>query len=95
MRTSAPTFAAMYLLSANGALRTILLLLILWQLLRLWMRVQQGKRNGSGGATRWSAEPPRPKGDVRIERLEETGHRAPPLEAEDADFEVIKDKPDH
>ncbi|MBP8824725.1 MAG: hypothetical protein KBH07_13870 [Flavobacteriales bacterium] len=83
----------MYLLSANGTLRTILILLIIWQLLRLWMKVQQGKR--PGGGTPWGAGPPRPKGEVRIERLEETGRRTPPLDAEDADFEVIKDKPDH
>ena len=93
VRTRAPTFAPMYLLSANGTLRTILILLIIWQLLRLWMKVQQNKR--PGGAARWSSEPRRPKGDVRIERLEDVERHPPPLEVEDADFEEIKDKPDH
>ncbi|MCC6841120.1 MAG: hypothetical protein IT230_13265 [Flavobacteriales bacterium] len=83
----------MYLLSANGTLRTILILLIIWQLLRLWMKVQQGKRPGSG--TRWTADPQRPKGEVRIERVEGTERRPPPRDVEDADFEVIKDKPEH
>lgn len=79
----------MFLLSANGALRTILILLILWQLLRLWMRLQRvdGQK---GGKTRFTNDQPRPKGDVRIERLTEIQHSAPPPNAEDADFEEIK-----
>lgn len=79
----------MYLLSANGALRTILILLVVWQVLRLWVRSQQAKHaarapHPPGGSAR-------PRGDVRIERIGEVHHAAPPPNAEDADFEVIKD----
>ena len=88
-----PTFAPMYLLSANGTLRTILILLVAWQVLRLWMRVQQAKHAAHGPQR--PGEPARPKGDVRIERIGEVHHAAPPPYAEDADFEVIKDKPAH
>lgn len=77
----------MYLLSANGTLRTILILLIAWQLLRLWMRVQQ---QGRGRHQTGGAGQQRPKGDVRIEQLKEIKHGAPPADAEDADFEEIK-----
>lgn len=78
-------FAPMVLLSASGALRTILILLIIWQLLRLWMRTQEQRQRPHHGPT-----PPRPKGDVRIEQLQEPKHHAPPLDAEDAEFEEIK-----
>ncbi|MCB0773098.1 MAG: hypothetical protein KJZ58_13090 [Flavobacteriales bacterium] len=81
----------MYLLSANGTLRTILILLIIWQLLRLWMRMRQANRPGAG--ERWSDEPPRPKGDIRIERVDGLHGPSRPTQAEDADFEVIKDEP--
>jgi len=78
----------MVLLSANGAFRTILILLIIWQLLRLFMRLQKGDR-GNAGHTRTTTDPIRPKGDVRIEQVKEVHHSAPPLDAEDADFEEI------
>lgn len=83
----------MYLLSANGTLRTILILLVVWQVLRLWMRSQRAK--GGPRAPQRPGEPARPKGDVRIERIGGVHHAAPPPHAEDADFEVIKDKPAH
>lgn len=83
----------MYLLSANGTLRTILILLIIWQVLRLWMRARDAKQ--AAHRPQQPGEPPRPKGEVRIERISETRHGAPPPNAEDADFEVIKDKPEH
>ena len=85
----AHTFAPMVLLSANGALRSILILLIIWQLLRLWMRLHN---KGGGGAhkARPTTDHQRPKGDVRIEQLTEIQHGAPPLHVEDADFEEIK-----
>ena len=85
----------MYLLSANGTLRTILILLIVWQVLRLWMKVRENNRSGTPGATHWTNEQPRPKGEVRIEKLEEVRHGPIPLDVEDADFEVIKDKPEN
>jgi hypothetical protein len=83
----------MYLLSASGTFDTILLLLIAWQLLRLFMRLtnKEGKTPSEG--ERWTSDPPRPKGEVRIERLEEVKHSNPTLDAEDADFEVIKEEP--
>ncbi|MCO6481547.1 MAG: hypothetical protein J5I62_02010 [Flavobacteriales bacterium] len=80
----------MYLLSANGTLRTILILLIVWQVLRLWMRVRQ--RHDGPNRLRWTTGPQRPKGDVRIERVDEPRNGRPDLMAEDADFEEIKDK---
>jgi hypothetical protein len=83
----------MYLLSANGTLRTILILLIVWQLLRLWMRVQAARRDTH--RKQGPAGPPRPKGDVRIERVEESRYRPGPPTVEDADYEVIKDEPEH
>lgn len=89
----ASTFAAMYLLSANGTVRTILILLVLWQLLRLWQRLQ-GRRPDQGGRLRWTMGPQRPKGDVRIERIDEPRNGRPEMMAEDAEFEEIKDKPE-
>lgn len=87
-RLAAPTFAAMVLLSANGTLRTILILLIIWQLLRLWMRMQRpGQPHNTG---RQGPEERRPRGDVRIERLKETHHSPVPPDVEDAEFEEIK-----
>lgn len=82
----------MYLLSANGTLRTILILLIVWQLLRLWMRVQAAQREMH---RRQGADVPRrPKGDVRIERVEDNRYRPGPPTVEDADYELIKDEPE-
>ena len=78
----------MLLLSATGTLRLILILLIVWLLLRAWMRSRtpaQGKPPG----THWSAPDARPKGEVRIERTETT-RRAQQGPVEDADFEEIK-----
>lgn len=91
VRTSAPTFAPMYLLSANGTLRTILILLIIWQVLRLWMKVRAKNADHRSAATRWSAGQRRPKGEVRIERLEEIKHGPPPTDVEDADYVEVKD----
>ena len=81
----------MYLLSANGTLRTILILLIIWQVLRLWMKVRAKNANNGPRTTHWATDQPRPKGEVRIEKLEEIKHSPPPTDVEDADFEEIKD----
>ena len=81
----------MYLLSVNGTLRIILVLLIVWQVLRLWMRVK-GRQPGGPGGVRWTTGPQRPKGDVRIERVDEPRNSRPGMVAEDAEFEVVKDK---
>ncbi len=69
-------------------MRTILILMILWLLMRAWVRSQQppsGPRRG----TQWSPREDRPKGEVRIERANDptTGQR--PGAVEDADFEEI------
>lgn len=83
----------MYLLSASGTFDTILLLLIAWQLLRLVMRLTTKGRNTPSQGQRWTSDPLRPKGDVRIEHLQEVKHTTPTLDAEDAEFEVIKEDP--
>lgn len=83
----------MYLLSANGTLRTILILLIAWQLLRYWIRSQQVKRPSASHDVRWTTKEQRPKGELRIEQVEEVTHDVMPLDVEDAEFEVIKEKP--
>lgn len=76
----------MYLLAANSTLRTILVLLVIWQLLRLWQRYRGGggsDKGGGGGAQR------RP-GDVTIENIGQKEPRSRRPDAEDADYEVIK-----
>ena len=83
----------MYLLSASGTFDTILLLLVAWQLLRLVMRLTNKPHNIPSQGQSWASGPPRPKGEVRIERLEEVKHSTPTLDAEDVEFEVIKEDP--
>jgi hypothetical protein len=77
----------MILLSGNGTLRTILVLLIVWMLLRAWSRSRQGRARTGG--THWSAPDGRRPGEVRIERPEEgrVGRQGP---VQDAEFEEIK-----
>ena len=82
----------MYLLSASGAFDTILLLLIVWQVLRLVMSLNNRSRNSTAPGPRFTSDPSRPKGEVRIERLEEVHHNLPPVDVEDAEFEVIKEE---
>lgn len=79
----------MYLLAASGTLRTILLLVILWLLLRIWMRVQAVGPDPRRRA-RWNEPDPRRKGEVRIEQAEPRKRSAGPQDVEDADFEEIK-----
>jgi hypothetical protein len=76
------------LLSGNGTLRTILVLLVIWLLLRAYMRSRQ-PRSGPPKGTHWSAPDQRARGEVRIERDEQPGrsHHGP---VQDADFEEIK-----
>jgi hypothetical protein len=81
----------MYLLSASGTLDTILLLIIVWQVLRLILRLN-ARHSGSDGQHS-SSEPLRPKGDVRIERVEEPRHGVSPPHVEDAEFEEIRQIP--
>lgn len=79
----------MLLLSANGTLRTILILLILWQLLRMWMRIQANSR-GTGQGSNWTPPDNRSKGEVRIERADDPRTARQQGRVEDADFEEIK-----
>lgn len=79
----------MHLLAANGTLRTILVLLIIWLLLRMWTRSRM-PAGRSPHRNAWAPPEQRPKGDVRIERIEESEPQRPPANAEDADFEEIK-----
>ncbi|HEY0976301.1 MAG TPA: hypothetical protein VGE21_02430 [Flavobacteriales bacterium] len=79
----------MHLLAANGTLRTILVLLIIWLLLRMWARSQRPSGPASPRSG-WAPPQQRPKGEVRIERIEDTAPHRPPAHAEDADFEEIK-----
>jgi hypothetical protein len=80
----------MVLLSAWGSLRVILVLLIVWQVLRIFSRVQQQRRGDQAGPHRVSPDG-RTKGEVRIERVDpasRSGQRTGPVE--DADFEEIR-----
>lgn len=79
----------MVLLSAWGSLRVILVLIILWQVLRIFSRVQQQRQAERTG----HPAPPdgRSKGEIRIERVDpasRSGQRTGPVE--DADFEEIR-----
>jgi hypothetical protein len=70
-------------------MRTILILMIVWLLLRAWVRSQQ-KPAGPPRGTQWSPPDSRPKGDVRIERAQEAPSGQRRGTVEDADFEEIK-----
>lgn len=80
----------MHLLSASGSFRTILILVILWMVLRMWMRSQDGQMGQGGGPSRPPSPPDvRPKGEVRIERREPAKPPVHRPDVEDADFEEI------
>lgn len=79
----------MILLSGSGTLRTILILLIIWQVLRLWMRMRAPAAN-KGSGPGWGAADPRAKGEVRIERADDPRSARQQGRVEDADFEEIK-----
>ncbi len=75
----------------SGTLRTIIILLIIWWVLRLLMRA--GKQRKGAGGMRWTNETGRPKGDVRIERLKDEKRdkdRGTGGNVTDADFEELK-----
>ncbi len=81
----------MTLLEASfaGTLRTILVLVALWWVLRMLLRYQQQRRIPP---VHHSSGPQRPKGEVRIERPESGPTRTarPGATIIDADFEEIK-----
>lgn len=80
----------MVLLSAWGSLRVILILVIVWQVLRIIVRVH---RERQGGNVPGQQRPPaRPKGEVRIERLDRPTDNDRPSQGpvEDVDFEEIR-----
>ncbi len=70
--------------SFNGTFRTILVLLLLWWLLRMFMRAQAQK------AAQRPAAPQRPRGDVRIEPVERKAAHDREAGIIDAEFEEIK-----
>lgn len=73
--------------SAQGTIRVIAVLVVLWLLLR-YLRGRSKQRN-FGPAPH---EPHRPKGDVRIERPSDPTRGGPPSggRIEDADYEEVK-----
>jgi hypothetical protein len=77
----------MILLSGSGMLRTILVLIIVWLILRAYLRSQQ--RTNAPRGTHFSQADQRAKGEVRIERPD-AGKRMHQGPVEDADFEEIK-----
>lgn len=73
--------------SFNGTLRTILVLVVLWWLLRLALR-QQGRRSEQPG--HMTNEPVRPRGEVRVEDAARSAASDRQSRIIDADFEEIK-----
>ncbi|MCB0767978.1 MAG: hypothetical protein KDB95_12285 [Flavobacteriales bacterium] len=75
--------------SLNGTLRTILVLVVVWWVLRLVLRYQNSRNAPPAQRTN---EPQRPQGEVRIERPGEDGRSGGPSSGNivDADFEEIK-----
>jgi hypothetical protein len=80
----------MILLSANGTLRTILILVLIWQVLRMVRRSTGSNSAGRSGQRRTGTSDQRPSGDVRIERANDLRPGQRPGAVEDADFEEIK-----
>ncbi len=76
--------------SFNGTLRTIVILLIIWWVLRSLLKM--GQRSGAPKWRNFTNGPARPKGDVRIERLndEKRDGGRPQGNITDADFEEVK-----
>jgi len=73
----------MILLSATGTLDTILILIIVWQILRLFVRAQE-----HGGTISGSSDN-RSQGEVRIERANDERRSGRDAHVQDADFEEI------
>jgi hypothetical protein len=90
-----PSDMTMIEASLNGTFRTILVLLIVWWLLRFFLRMsaqRQVHRPAPGGGAQRTNEVPRAPGEVRVERTAQDKGRAPghgPVII-DADFEEIK-----
>ena len=81
--------------SFSGTFRTVLVLLIVWWLLRFFLRLgaqRQAQRGGPGDSVRRTHGSPRAPGEVRVERTGQEKDRGPghgPVII-DADFEEIK-----
>ena len=77
--------------SLSGTFRTVLVLVVIWWLLRLFMRWQMTKNGNATRPPRWTSDT-RPPGEVTIERIKDPGQNpgtsAP--DVTDADFEEIK-----
>lgn len=70
--------------SLSGTIRTILILLVIWLVIRLITRGRAGGRTGRDASER-------PKGHVRIERRDGAGGRTDAQgPVEDADFEEVR-----
>ncbi len=74
----------MILLSATGTLDTILILIIVWQILRLFVRAQE-----HNGAIGHRSSDNRSQGEVRIERANDERRTDRNANVQDADFEEI------
>ncbi|MCB9170936.1 MAG: hypothetical protein H6594_11350 [Flavobacteriales bacterium] len=74
----------------TNAVRTILVLVLIWLVLRMFVRAQQGGGPGStkGRGFRWVRPDQRAKGDVRIERPDRE-QRPRDDDAIDTDFEEV------
>lgn len=83
------TALPLVLLTANSALRTVLVLLIIWLVLRMIDRARKPAPQGQR-RTNWASPDDRRRGEVRIERTQEPTQHRPPGDVEDADFEEIK-----
>lgn len=77
----------MLLLSANGTLRTILVLLIIWLVLRMVMRLQRERQRPGGRRAEHDGRSP---GEVRIERPEEDTRSRGGGNVIDVDHEEIR-----
>lgn len=78
--------------SFTGPIRTILILVVIWLVLRMVLRSRmQGP--GTGGPRGFQTQQQqRPKGEVRIERVDPGARSAsqPPGTVQDADFEEVE-----
>lgn len=79
--------------SFNGMLRTILILVVIWLVLRMVIRSRQPSA-GQGPVQRGgfhTQQQQRPRGEVRIERIDPAGRTASqgPGTVQDADFEEV------
>ncbi|MCB0790366.1 MAG: hypothetical protein H6595_01250 [Flavobacteriales bacterium] len=73
----------------TNTLRTILLLVLLWLVLRMFVRARSTGEQRPGRGFRWVRPDEREKGDVRIERPG-GGRRSRDDDAIDTDYEEVR-----